>query len=161
VDFVRAARAYCDWANGPPRDGLDDARAALRLLANLYQCALGLPVDPDLPQQRAPERDVTVDDLLPRLERFSRLPFQYYRCYFEPTDLEDEGVIGDLCDDLDSVWQDLRLGFLHWDAGDVIEAVWHWSFDFRSHWGRHACEALFQLHAWFEADFERWTQPPA
>ncbi len=54
-------------------------------------------------------------------------------------------------DDLSDIYADLRVGLdLVAHAGGAIpdDAVWHWSFAFRRHWGRHALNALSAIHTW-------------
>lgn len=155
--FVAAAREYCAWFAAPPLDGLSEAHALLRLLPSLYLAGVRLPRDPPLPEEEAPERDAQPDGaVMPR--RTESLPFRYYGATLHPTDLDklfDVGT-GDLDDDVSSVWSDVATGLLHWDAGDVIEAVWHWRFEFENHWGEHAVDALRALHEWFVEDSDRW-----
>ncbi|MNT90328.1 hypothetical protein D3C72_2312100 [compost metagenome] len=54
--------------------------------------------------------------------------------------------MGDLGDDLMDAYQDIRAGLLLFDEGRARDALWHWSFMHRVHWGRHATSALHALH---------------
>ena len=55
--------------------------------------------------------------------------------------------MGDVGDDLLDTYKDIKAGALLSQAGRVEEALWHWSFMHRIHWGRHALGALAALHA--------------
>ena len=70
-----------------------------------------------------------------------------YWLVFDPFDHEDtEPVCGSLNDDLLDVYFDVHRGLALWNAGHRDAAVWHWRFDFDSHWGAHAIQALGALH---------------
>lgn len=67
---------------------------------------------------------------------------------FYPAKLfEEEPLTGDLADDLADVYRDLKPGLVLYEGGHIDEAVWHWNFHFNIHWGRHAAEALYAMHA--------------
>jgi len=71
----------------------------------------------------------------------------YYREYNDPNPmLDDESCIGDVGDDLLDTYLEIARGLVHFDHGNVPEALWHWSRMHRDHWGRHAVGALFALH---------------
>lgn len=71
----------------------------------------------------------------------------YYREYFDPDPLlRDESGLGDIGDDMLDIYKDVRAGLLLFDAGQTADALWHWSFLHRIHWGRHAVGAIFALH---------------
>ena len=71
----------------------------------------------------------------------------YYREFFDPDPtLEEEPVMGDVGDDLLDTYKDIKAGCLLFERGEATEALWHWSFLHRIHWGRHAVGALFALH---------------
>lgn len=65
-----------------------------------------------------------------------------------PTSEEGEPVLLPLADDLADIWRDMKRGLLALDAGAAEDdVIWEWRFGFRTHWGRHATEALRALHA--------------
>ena len=79
------------------------------------------------------------------LRRFYREVFDPYA---EPTDGE---VTGDIIDDLNDIYRDLRRGLAYWRDGQTGNALREWRFDFQIHWGKHATSALravFALSAW-------------
>ena len=142
--FVYAARGFCDWCEG----ALDPIaeRTAAYWLARLYAEALQLP-------EISPENNLGLPDLpLSALEKAKTqiAPFRgwYYREVFDPApDLSEEPGMGDLGDDLMDTYRDVRGGLLLFDEGRVNDALWHWSFMHRAHWGRHASSALRALHS--------------
>lgn len=67
------------------------------------------------------------------------LPFEYET---------PQPFIGDLGDDLVDIWGDLVTGLRSLQGGATADDVlWQWKFDFESHWGQHAVDALRLLHA--------------
>ncbi|WP_162260301.1 DUF5063 domain-containing protein [Nocardioides sp. Root190] len=65
---------------------------------------------------------------------------------FDP-DESDTGI-GSLCDDLADIWRDLVAGLRALSGGtSADEVAWQWKYDFESHWGHHAVDALRVLHA--------------
>ena len=71
----------------------------------------------------------------------------------DPLVIDDEAehpemMAGSLNDDLADIWRDLKAGLLGLEAGGTeVDIRWQWRFDFYSHWGRHATQALNVLHA--------------
>ena len=77
----------------------------------------------------------------------------YYREFFDPNpSLEDEAVMGDVGDDLLDIYRDVKAGLVLMDQRKRVDALWHWAFLHRIHWGRHAVGALFALHCAPTAD---------
>jgi hypothetical protein len=67
---------------------------------------------------------------------------------FDPIEVPaSESVTGDLADDLMDIYCDLK-GLRYCDDGHTFQAVFHWSFTFAVHWGRHATSALRALHCY-------------
>jgi hypothetical protein len=91
-------------------------------------------------------------------ERFSNLPFQYYREIFHPlaiAESPEEPVIGDIVDDLMDIYIDLKEGILLYESGKPLAAVFHWRTLFGFHWGRHATCAIRALHI-YATELEEW-----
>lgn len=144
TDFAATVRSFCAWCEGPRAD-VTDAKAAY-WLARLYAEALQLPVvgyenDWGLP-------DLPADGLARAKANLASFWGRYYREFFDPSPelLEEEPVVGDLGDDLTDVYMDLRAGLVLHDAGRPRDALWHWSYMQRIHWGQHATAALHALH---------------
>lgn len=139
--FAEIARGFCTSCEDTT---VSDTQAAA-WLCQLYSAALALPEVgsenseglPDLPS-----------GLLERAKKnLVRFNGRYYREYFNPdTSLNDESVVGDIGDDLLDTYKDIRAGLLLFERGKTTEALWHWAFLHRIHWGRHAVGAIFALH---------------
>lgn len=75
-----------------------------------------------------------------------QLPIGYYsevfNCLVVPP---EEGVVGDLVDDIIDIHGDLYPGLVLFDAGRKREAQEHWQYWFPIHWGEHATSALRAL----------------
>ena len=144
TEFAELARGYCTWCEGQSL-GSDPELQAARWLARLYAAALVLP-------QAEPENEDRLPDV-PAAEsaraRSNLAPFLgwYYRKCFDPDPLQNEAPgMGDLGDDLLDIYKDIKEGLVLFDTGEANEALWHWSFLHKIHWGRHAVGGLFALH---------------
>ena len=129
-----------------------ESRAAT-WLARLYAAALMLPPRdaenedglPDLPE---PESDRARANL-------ARFNGWYYREVFNPDpEFAEHPVMGDVGDDLLDIYRDVKAGLVLFDLGDLDNAVWHWSFLHKTHWGRHAVGGLLALHCQYVAKQE-------
>ncbi len=139
ANFVQSATEFCSFVESPPAAAADAfQRAAERALIRLYLHGIDLPhVEPsdvDAPEVRAPgpsswpgfgDRDI-------------------YWMLFE-TNEPAEPVRGSLSDDFLDIYNDVKTGLLLWSVDARAEAVWHWRFNFDTHWGRHAVEAMRAL----------------
>jgi hypothetical protein len=142
--FAEIARGFCAWCESSTL-GAQPERDASIWLARLHAAALVLP-------------DVGCDneDGLPNLPEgglaqatanLAHFVGWYYREFFDPDpSLDDEAVMGDIGDDLLDIYSDVKAGLVLMDQGKRTEALWHWAFLHRIHWGRHAVGALFALH---------------
>ncbi len=143
--FQDLATGFCSWSEGESL-GEDHEVTAAIWLARLHAAALLLPdTEPDN-EEGLPELPRTA---LASAERNFR-PFvgSFYRTVFDPDPRNtDEPVIGDLGDDLLDIYKDIKAGCLLREQGRSQEALWHWSFMHRVHWGQHAVGALAALHA--------------
>ena len=142
-DFSEIARGFCAWceASGPE---LTDSQAAY-WLARLYAQALLLPDTDSANENGLPE--LPADSLEKAVSNLAPFSGWYYREVFDPDPLLDDApVMGDIGDDLLDTYKDIRAGLVLFDRGEIHEALWHWSFLHRIHWGRHAAGALHALH---------------
>lgn len=146
--FAELARGFCVWAESPSPDG--SLYVAAAWVAKLHAAALLLP-------EVECESDGGLPDVPPSaLEAARRVigPFfgMYYREFFDPDPtLNDESVMGDVGDDLLDTYMDVKRGLLVFDEGQSVDALWHWSFLHRIHWGRHAVGAMFGIHCLWTA----------
>jgi hypothetical protein len=148
-DFAQEARTFCSWATGEDGSTMSIPQA-LRRVTNLYTAALGLP----LPfTQGMSEAAVEIEPPSASMELVSRraatLPLQVYWEIFAP--IEDppaEPVMGSTVDDLGDMYRDVARGMILFEAGEHVEALWQWAFNFRIHWGEHATSAIRAFHAY-------------
>lgn len=99
----------------------------------IYLSALQLPdVEPDT-------KNASSDISPMAFAKFGKLDV-YWEVY-NPYEREDP-VAGSLTDDICSVRDDLRRGCHAYEVGFKNDALWQWRFDFRSHWGFHAVDAI-------------------
>lgn len=142
--FADVARDFCTWCETPIEAATRNTAAACwlcKLYANaLSLCQTGLENENGLPE-------IPAAILAQATLGLSGFNGWYYREYFDPDPtLPDESVLGDVGDDLFDIYTDIRRGLLLYDRGEINEALWHWEFQFRAHWGRHAVGAIFALH---------------
>ena len=139
--FVREARAYCRFVETASELVLAERlRAARERLLGLYMAALALPsVEPD-DTDAPPSPNVAA----------SWPGFAGKDVYWEVFDPYEhdatDPVAGSLTDDVLGVYGDIKPGLTLWDASQEQNAIWEWRFNFDSHWGDHAIDALRALH---------------
>jgi hypothetical protein len=136
--FAEAAKRFCQWCESPP---VTDTVQARKLLAEIYGAALSLPEgnsDFDT-TERTPGHEA--------LSQLAGLPFHLYNVFFIPSNLDESPCMGDLVDDFQDIYRDLRSGLALYDLHQPEAAAWTWLFSFRTHWGHHAASALFALEA--------------
>lgn len=80
-------------------------------------------------------------------ERFSGLPFNFYRVVFDPHDFDggNEPVTAMLADDLADIYRDLAQGLDNAKQGHLNDACFEWAQSYGFHWARHAVNALAAL----------------
>ena len=151
--FAELVGGFCSWCEGTTL-GPAPAREAARWLAKLYASALQLP---DVgPENSRSGLEVPPEGLTRAEANLSGFRGWYYREYFDPhPHLTDESGMGDVGDDLLDTYKDLRSGLVAYERGLHAEALWHWSFLHRVHWGRHAVGAMFAIHCMSVAKAER------
>ncbi len=142
-DFAEVARAYCSWCEAAYSEHSDSQAAYW--LGRLYSQALLLPhVEPEN-EDGLPE--LPPEALAEATKNLAGFAGRYYREIFDPDpSLTDGPVMGDVGDDLLDTYKDVRAGLVLFDRGETSEALWHWSFLHRIHWGRHAVGAMYALH---------------
>jgi hypothetical protein len=68
----------------------------------------------------------------------------------------EEPVVGSIADDVADIYGDVVGGLVEYEASRTAQAVWEWKFQLRSHWGRHATDAMYALHIWLTEN--AWDQ---
>ena len=142
-DFAKVARAYCSWCEASHPEHSDSLAAYW--LGRLYSQALLLPQVESENEDGLPE--LPSEALAEATKNLAEFAGRYYREVFDPDpSLADGPVMGDIGDDLLDTYKDVRAGLVLFDRGEANEALWHWSFLHRIHWGRHAVGAMYALH---------------
>ena len=157
--FAGEAARFRDWA----RDGTDNGELAVRQalirIGALYFAALQLPPEWSEELADAPDTEsIPGDEKRAVYERAAaRLPSRTTlgsstRSYIPP----EEPVVGSIGDDVADIYDDVVSGLVEYEAGHAARAVWQWAFGLRSHWGRHATDAIYALHIWLTEN--AWDQ---
>jgi uncharacterized protein DUF5063 len=148
--FAAAAERYCDLIESdwrPRRETLFTELAGA--LADLYIAALALPDavndSDDLPDDRL-THEAWRTAFFPFAEALSANDFYYTVSPFKESRRKPKALGGSLSDDLGDIYRDVKEGLLLRDDGFSADAVWHWRFNFWSHWGAHAVDALRIIH---------------
>ncbi len=146
--FSHSVEVFCGLMENQTvlTDGVFVQRCA-SALASLYADVLELPdlfdetcVETQYRPFQAPQVYGEVRDRLQRLTAYS--------AYFDPYD-PDSGTCHTLDDDLGDIYVDLRPALETYLQGTncaMVEAVFHWKFQFSTHWGHHLVSALTALH---------------
>jgi len=146
--FAEKAREFCEWceASAEPNDASEEvSRTVRRLIAALYLTAFDLP---HVEFGNAPEGyRLSPEERKGIWPKLKTLPLSYYRVFFNPSNLTEEPVIGDLTDDIEDIYADLKEGLWLFEQGHPQAAVWQWRFSFESHWAHHETDALHALQA--------------
>jgi len=142
--FAALASGFCAWCEAPSPE-IDKEASAASWLARLYASALALPAVETESDDGLP--DIPEDELDRARRQLASFNGWYYREFFDPDPtLEDDACMGDVGDDLLDTYKDIKAANILFEQGAVNEALWHWSFSHRIHWGRHAVGALLALH---------------
>jgi hypothetical protein len=146
VTFAEIAHGFCTWCEGPsPGAEAEASASAAAWLAKLYAAAISLPKVGPKNEDELPS--IPEEALAKARINLARFNGWYYREFFDPDPtLNEEPVMGDIGDDLLDTYKDIKAGCLLYERGETTEALWHWSFLHRIHWGRHAVGALLALH---------------
>lgn len=141
--FAELARNFCNWAESETL-GKSPATSVAVWIAKLHAAALLLhEVAPDNADGLPDLLDSEVAAAERNLAQFNGL---YYRACYDPDPrLDDDPSMGDVGDDLLDTYLDLKRGLIVFDQNHPNEALWHWSFMHRHHWGDHVVGALYAL----------------
>jgi Domain of unknown function (DUF5063) len=147
--FRSAAERYIaviDAAEGQSEEQL--SADLVCTLPVLYEAALGLP-KPVVEMDELPEARLTHEqwgEIFGRLQRVFGADDLYWTVVPSGED-EREELAGSLADDLADIYRDVKEGLDLLAAGESMnEVVWHWRFNFWTHWGTHAVDALRVIH---------------
>jgi hypothetical protein len=127
--------------------GALEAKGTLTALVALVGAALQLPeVEPtDRDYFDPPDLDQACQKVVQQLWWVGANDF-YCEVYDPRERIEPAVVGGRLKDDLGDIYRDLRRGLHIARSGAMTDAIWQWRFDFRTHWGNDATDAIRVLH---------------
>jgi hypothetical protein len=157
--FAAEAARFREWALDGTDSGELAVRNALIRIGTLYLAALELPPEWSEELADAPDAQGISSDERWAIHRgiAARLPFGDYARMFDPFVLPpEEPVVGSIADDVADIYGDVAGGLIEYEAGRTAQAVWEWGFQLRSHWGRHATDAIYALHIWLTEN--AWDQ---
>ena len=154
--FVQAARAYCGLIDSITEDDpsvFDRLELALAgLYSSIVRVEMGPGSDLDLEPKGISHLEwkalaAKIDGSIGRA--CSALSDYLIELDGGQGDSEDASRARCAWDDLADIYLDLQKGFELWDRGDGAsraDAVWHWRFDYESHWGWHLMRAALTVH---------------
>ncbi|HEY4009943.1 MAG TPA: DUF5063 domain-containing protein [Acidobacteriaceae bacterium] len=149
--FEERARAFCSTLEADFGIGADALRKLRDVLLPLYTAALALSLpiasEDDLPE----DTDRIRQERKAIEQRLANAGFQDgFWVVFDPLQLQRQDPLRtSVSDCMADIWSDLKPGLeaLETDRSHYFDsAVWEWSFSFRTHWGRHAIDALRAIH---------------
>jgi len=147
--FAEEAAAFERWARAGIGHVASAAREALIRLTRLYLAALTLPPASSDDLDAEDRKLVADDEWKAVLQAAGNLPLDNYSLLFDPLPVPpEEPVVGSIADDIADIYRDVVTGLRHDQSGRRSEALWHWAFTLRSHWGAHATSAIRALHCW-------------
>ncbi|MGF1594498.1 MAG: DUF5063 domain-containing protein [Kiloniellaceae bacterium] len=124
----------------------DEERTPERLSERLDRLLVAYHESPDFAPQShvlAPSRDFRDDRRLME----ARFPDFGYYAWCEPGELlSDDVMVGDAIDDLADIYSELRGVMWLLENSSQSDAVWHFRFGYRTHWGRHLLDLRSYLH---------------
>jgi hypothetical protein len=138
-DFLVSALHYCSMIEN--FESLNEHKKLRNLhisLLDMYAKAFGLP-------EVEPQNDKVSSFDIP-VPKVSFGQFEYYWEVFEPYNLE-EPVGASLTDDILDIYKNVKEGIHLYEKNELVDAVWHWRFNFETHWGSHAVDAIRALHS--------------
>lgn len=157
-EFVAAAREYCSFAeDSMPVSASDISKIRELLLRLIYH----VPAVEAAPHGAEREGDRPGDSAYAIVaNRFGSFPFNLYRVVFDPHEIDttDEPVMAMLSDDLADIYRDLAEGLSNAEKGYLDDACSDWTLGYRSHWARHAANALMAIEVWRTDNYENVDQ---
>lgn len=149
---LSVARRWCTLVEGPECVGANLVALLAPALADLFAATLALPaVEPtstDLDDWRPDDAEVRsrFADMQQRLGTSDS--YWTTEDATAPLDAEPSALNLPVTDDVVDIWRDVATAVRAAEGGAVdADVAWELRFSCRTHWGRHATEALRALHA--------------
>lgn len=137
-EFAKKSFSFCKSAATNCIYSHDHLEKLLASIFEIYSAALALPdVEPET--EDAPNRDHPAP--LPALDKKDT-----YFMVLDPHGESPEIGCSAISMDLTEMCDDLFTGLELYKDGHIMDALWQWRFDFRSHWSYHAASAINALN---------------
>jgi hypothetical protein len=119
-------------------------------LIELYVASLNLPAIPDPTDEDLPERISSEEygRIKKKIGAYTRED-SFWVCDY-PFNSAPKPLCTSLSDGLADIWRDLKRGLLALDADEQrysAAVFWDWRFSFDTHWGDHAVDSIWGIHA--------------
>src|SRR5579871_2750040 len=150
--FRQSAESFCTLVEKPRSEPKQDALEALLVaLSEVYYLGLLLPqIEPSTNEWPLDDIAAREEDVRAVLSALIGRDDLYWLVFNPQNDPQEEPVARMLSADLSEIWGDLKSGLLtlerHGEAA-LDDVHWDWRFSLKSHWGRHAVNALAALHS--------------
>jgi Domain of unknown function (DUF5063) len=155
--FVSVAEKYLNWVNTPARPADEEVLITIALLLELYYEVMLLPEALPINEVTGVRPDESYQEYFEF--RFQMFPFRYFGYVFDPLKNPPEPpVVGDIGEDLTSIYLELYEGLSLYHGGYIAEAVWTWKTSFRNLWGRQLIAALSAVQQYESVSFEAQDQ---
>jgi len=138
VEFAKKSFRFCKGVETNCRYSQEHLEKLLVLILEIYYAALVLPdVDPETVEDADKEYHAPLSALGKR---------DTYFMVLDPQGDAPEIGCSTISMDLSEIREDLLAGLTLYDDGHIMDALWQWRFDFRSHWSYHAANAINALN---------------
>jgi hypothetical protein len=142
LKFIVCSEEFCELVETASKISKEELIKKIHLrLSSLYLAALLLP---DSEPSSHNISEINIDTSF--WEGLEGIDF--YWEVFDPFQ-NDEPTCGSLTDDIRDIYNDIKCGLVILEKSqldDIDDAIWLWKFNFSSHWGYHAVNALRALH---------------
>ncbi|MDQ2732380.1 MAG: DUF5063 domain-containing protein [Armatimonadota bacterium] len=156
--FVESAEAFCSLIE--QHQSLTAAEFVCQsapCLAELYRAAVLLSLWPVETDTEDLIEDAVSTEQAQAVDRGIGQKLGSACLYWEVFDPREESdpVVGDLGDDLADIYREVKNGLAAFNKGPANEAIGHWQWGFRFHWGDHVVDALRVMHRIVCASLEK------
>jgi Domain of unknown function (DUF5063) len=158
--FASIAQEFCTTIDAAPKlDRVELLVQIYKILSKLISEASSLPVvelnedesqEEEIRKSQARVRHRLSDAQWGELHEFLKVRLGDLNLYWEVWDptKDKEAIRGSLADDFADIYRDLSEGLELSKARQALpeDNIWYWRFEYYSHWGKHAIDALRTIH---------------
>ena len=147
--FSTCIDRYESWVRSNRKSNFRSALECTSILSELNFRALELPGPDPKSLKEIDKPKLEPSDIDSARQAALQLPLRHYQKIFNPADTSDtEPVTGDLVDDIVDIYSEIIPPNKLFKHGFIDDALWHWNFGFRNHWGWHVSSAINTLNAY-------------